>query len=181
MSLTASHRRPDEKIDAGRRALLGRLLGDAAPGFSVGRGPLPAARIALVREIAARSGSALPAGAVPEVFASDACVGHGVCTSVCPTGALRRFDEPGFAGIEFEAAECLACGACVVVCPEEALSLEASTSAPGKVERITNHALRMCARCDDEFTARGDEDLCPACRKDIGLFTTGFSARSDEP
>jgi hypothetical protein len=45
--------------------------------------------------------------------------------------------------------------------------------------RITRRALRICARCDDEFAARGDGDLCPACRKYIGLFVSGFSGRSE--
>jgi hypothetical protein len=36
----------------------------------------------------------------------------------------------------------------------------------------------VCARCDEEFAAAsGDEDLCPACRKDAALFTGGFAFR----
>jgi Fe-S-cluster-containing hydrogenase component 2 len=101
---------------------------------------------------------------------------------VCPSGALRRFEEPGFQGLEFDAAACVSCGVCVIVCPEQALRLEPRhpdlpDPAP---EHITRHALTVCSRCDAEFTASAGNEFCPACRKNVGLFTHGFSARSNE-
>jgi len=164
-----------------RRAFLAGVLGDALSDPNPQFRRIPAERIALLREIALRWEQRLPAGAIPELRAGDACAGHGVCASVCPTGALRRFYEPGLAGLEFDAAECFACGACIVVCPEKALRLEARGAGrpPPKPERITRHALRVCGRCEDEFTGPGEHELCPACRKDIALFTTAFPARSD--
>ena len=165
-----------------RRAFLSGLFRGARTDPKLQARRIPAARIALLKDIASRWEPRLALGVVPVLRAADACVGHGVCASVCPTGALRRFEEPGLTGIEFDAGECFACGACVVVCPEEALSLDSRSAgaASARPARITHHALRTCARCDDEFTARGENELCPACRKDVGLFTTGFSARSDE-
>lgn len=162
-----------------RRAFLAGLVGH--PGSDPGvRGRIPAERIALLKEIALRWERRLPEGAIPELRASSSCIGHGVCASVCPTGALRSFERPGVQGLEFDAEPCFACGACVVVCPEQALSLEARRAggSSAKVERLTHHVLRMCARCDNEFSAPGDGELCPSCRKDAGLFTHGFSARS---
>ena len=159
-----------------RRAFLRGSLAGLNPRLA----RIPAERIALLKEIAQRWERRLPEGAVPALRATDACANHGICAAACPTGALRRFHRPGRAGLAFDAAECFACGACVVVCPEEALQLDARNSAPSTSEQITSHALRICARCDDEFPARGEDELCPACRKDVGLFTTGFSARSDE-
>ena len=165
-----------------RRAFLTGVLGGRAGASASSYRQIPAERIASLREIALRWETRLPQGAVPELRAGAACVGHGVCASVCPTGALRSYEDSGVTGIEFVAGECFACGACVVVCPEQALGLEArgAGKVPARVERVTHHALRMCAHCDDAFAARGEHELCPACRKDVELFTTGFSARSDQ-
>lgn len=163
-----------------RRAFLRALLRASGPADS--RRPLPADRIALLRQVAARWEGSLPPGAIPEIQISDACADHGVCAAVCPTRALRRYAEEGHAGLEFEATACIACGVCAVVCPENALAIHAvaANDRSGRPARsISRHAQRSCARCDDEFPARADEELCPPCRKDVGLFTRGFSARSD--
>lgn len=177
MSVARSASRTTPLMPA-RRAFLGGSVTDTKPQPE----RLSAERIALLKEIALCWERRLPEGAVPELRSSNACANHGVCAAVCPTGALRRFEEPGFTGLEFDAAECFACGACVVVCPKEALGLEArgTGEAPAKLERITRHAMRACARCDDEFAGRGEDELCPACRKDVALFKTGFPARSEE-
>ena len=161
-----------------RRAFLSGSIAGLNPRLA----RIPAERIALLKEIAQRWEHRLPKGAIPQLRATDACAGHSVCASVCPTGALRSFGEAGVQGLEFDAPACFACGACVVVCPEKALRLEARDSGRPQAlaERITRHALRVCSRCDDEFTVSGESELCPACRKDVGLFTNGFSAGSDE-
>lgn len=168
----------------GRRAFLAGLLGESRSDADCRAPRIPAERIALLRDIALRWEHRLPEGAVPELRASDACAGHGVCATVCPTGALRGFEAPGVRGLEFDAAACFACGACVVVCPEKALRLEARDAAPAGVERLTRHTLRTCVRCDDEFTASGADELCPACSKNVVLFTALFAdrltARSEE-
>lgn len=163
-----------------RRAFLRAILGTSGPADSPR--PLPADRIALLRQVAVRWEGTLPLGAIPEIRISDACANHGVCAAVCPTRALRRYADEGYAGLEFEATACIACGMCAVVCPENALAIHAvaATDRSGEPkQRISRHAQRSCARCDDEFPARADEELCPPCRKDVGLFTSGFSARSD--
>jgi Fe-S-cluster-containing dehydrogenase component len=142
---------------------------------------MSAERIALLREVAARWKGALPAGSVPELLVSAACAHHGGCVAVCPTAALRPYSGSGVAGLEFAAAACIGCGVCALVCPENALTLRALTAGQAPAaQRVSRHALHLCARCEDEFAVHGCEELCPACRKDVGLFTTGFSARSDE-
>jgi Fe-S-cluster-containing hydrogenase component 2 len=106
-----------------------------------------------------------------------------MCVAVCPTAALREYAGDGHAGLEFDAAACIACGVCAMVCPDNALAIRAlagSEGASGTATRISRHEQRSCARCDDEFAAREEDEFCPACRKDVGLFTHGFSARSDE-
>ncbi len=164
-----------------RRAFFGRILREGSAGSGSGLRRVPAERIVLLRDVALRWERRLPEGAVPALRASGSCADHGICASVCPAAALRRYEAPQARGLDFDAAECIACGACVVACPEQALGLEARAAAgvPAGRQAITRHALRACARCDDEFPAGAVEELCPACRKDVALFTAGFPARSD--
>lgn len=165
-----------------RRAFFSRLL---ATGDSAGtdrRHPLSAERIALLREVAARWKGTLPAGSVMALQVGEACAHHGGCIAVCPTGALRSYSNGGVAGLEFDAAACIGCGVCALVCPENALTLRAVAAEPAlAAQPVSRHAVQLCARCDDEFAVRGEEEFCPACRKDVQLFTTGFSAGSNEP
>ncbi|MEB3264654.1 MAG: NIL domain-containing protein [Synechococcus sp.] len=49
------------------------------------------------------------------------CVDCGICTAICPSGALRC-DPPGWT-LRFEAARCLVCEQCIPSCPLEAISL----------------------------------------------------------
>lgn len=181
--LSASQRSRKLELSSERRAFLRGILREPPSGPVASRRPLPADRIALLRNVAARWEGRLPQGATPQVQVSDACALHGVCVAVCPTAALRRYSGDGHAGLEFEPAACIACGVCAMVCPENALAVRALAAADGSAgaaRQISRHEQRICARCDDEFTARGGDDLCPACSKDVGLFTNEFSARSDE-
>jgi Fe-S-cluster-containing hydrogenase component 2 len=138
------------------------------------------AELAVLARIAATHDAALPARAFPAVRASEACRDHAVCAAICPTGALGRYDAGGVRGLDFTAARCIACGACETICPEHAIAFEAEGDGrvPPDSVRLTAHESRVCARCDEAFAAAsGDEDLCPACRKDAALFTDGFAFR----
>lgn len=178
-----SQRKPKPESGPERRAFFRAVLRTSLPGPADSRRPLPADRIALLRQVAARWEGRLAPGAIPEIQVSDACADHGVCAAVCPTGALRRYAGEGYAGLEFEPAACIACGVCAVVCPQNALAIrarEAANGSAGAARQVSRHSQRSCARCDEEFAAHGEDELCPACRKDVGLLTSGFSARSDE-
>jgi ferredoxin len=171
------------EVDLQRRSFVRALLGDSRLDSRHSRRLLSAERIALLKGLAARWEGRLPTGAIPQVQVSRACAHHGVCAAVCPTAALRAYASEGYAGLEFNAGPCIACGICAMVCPENALAIQAlapEATPPGVAVRITRHEQQTCARCDDAFSARGDEELCPACRKDVGLFTLGFSDRSAE-
>jgi ferredoxin-like protein FixX len=174
--------RRDNEVDLQRRSFISTLLGDSCLEPRYSRRLLSAERIALLKGIAARWEGTLPPGAIVQVEVNDACAHHAVCAAVCPTAALQPYADDGHAGLEFDASACIACGACAMVCPENALAIRAVAPAvaTGVAVRITRHEQHTCVRCDEVFAARGDEGLCPACRKDVGLFTLGFSDRSDE-
>ncbi len=60
----------------------------------------------------------------------ERCVDCGICSSVCPSGALV-FEAPTWA-LRFEAQHCLVCEQCIPSCPFEAISLGMSLGmAPG--------------------------------------------------
>lgn len=125
--------------------------------------PERARRVAALRSLAARTGSALPAGLFPALHASGACRDQGVCAALCPTGALRRYDGDAETGIEFEAAACVECGSCVAACGRKALALRSRgvESRDGR-QRLTRHRRRECRECGSP-TSEAD-GWCRACR-----------------
>jgi ferredoxin len=168
---------------AARRAFFKAFLGDSPATADAFHQPLQAQQIALLKEVAAQWRSPLPRGALPRIEVSEACANHGNCAAVCPTGALRAYRAEAVAGLEFEPGACIACGVCAVVCPEAALSIspaaKTDTSASATAV-LTRKSQRECTRCDNPFVTAGDEELCPACRKDVSLFAYGFETRSAE-
>lgn len=166
----------------GRRAFIKAILGDRSANASGSREPLDARQVALLKEVAISWAGTLPAGSTPRIVVSEACRNHGACAAVCPTGALRAYCAEAVGGLEFRPATCIGCGVCAVVCPENALALHAAAAVEAagvQVVVLSRHALRECARCDNTFVVSRDEELCPACRKDVSLFANGFQLRSD--
>lgn len=50
------------------------------------------------------------------------CSSCRMCATFCPTGALRKFDEPdGSFGIIHTPADCVKCGSCLDICPQGAI------------------------------------------------------------
>jgi L-aspartate semialdehyde sulfurtransferase ferredoxin len=52
----------------------------------------------------------------------QSCVHCGLCTAVCPTGALS-LSKPSFR-LQFTRSRCVVCEQCIPVCPVDAISLE---------------------------------------------------------
>jgi len=52
----------------------------------------------------------------------ESCTHCGLCTSVCPTGALVV--DPASQLVDFLEEECIACGLCVKTCPMKAMRVE---------------------------------------------------------
>ena len=64
------------------------------------------------------------------VFATDDCIGCGVCTSVCPHGSWKVIDGHSVAN-----GECENCLACVHNCPKKAISIIPTPPEPEEANR----------------------------------------------
>lgn len=58
-----------------------------------------------------------------DLVISGKCNGCHVCSTFCPTGALKRYEVNGNIEIRFLAARCVACGFCIAACPQHSLQL----------------------------------------------------------
>lgn len=76
-------------------------------------------------------------GGVAPTWLDDACVRCGLCTTVCPTGAITLEAD----GIHTDASRCLRCFACIRACPCDARVMEH--------EGVRQSAARLHANCQD--------------------------------
>ena len=107
--------------------------------------------------------------------ANAACAGHGVCVSVCPTGALQGYTDGQGRGLRFDPAACTACHLCTRLCPEQALRLASTAdqdTTAAQPRRLTRHQTRRCDECGAEHLAA--DVLCPACRADQDFARSAF-------
>lgn len=190
---------PDEIPDAiNRRDFLSSVTRDAVRALApavVGRrakgaeGHRPAlhkveirARLQLLAQAALLSKQhrrPLPTTLFPALRVSKACQNHKVCAAICPTGALRAYEDEdgGTSGIAFDAAACIACGDCTRACSERAIELLALGD--GEVPRgatiLTRRALRECRDCGYKFADSTSDTVCPACQKTRDLARASLS------
>jgi ferredoxin len=59
------------------------------------------------------------------------CVDCGICSSVCPSGALQY--SPSTERLQFEASRCLVCEQCIPSCPLEAITLVLDPAPAGSI------------------------------------------------
>jgi formate hydrogenlyase subunit 6/NADH:ubiquinone oxidoreductase subunit I len=139
-----------------------------------------------VNRLAAEAGVRVPAAIVPYIAVGPGCDHSGMCAAVCPSGALRRYDdeEAALTGLEFEAELCIACGVCAERCPSQALRMrpggEIGEALPEAPVRLTRFARRQCARCGEGFVSQSGQSECASCMKDHALFASLFPAFSRE-
>lgn len=134
---------------------------------------IPAERLSQVRAlatIARRNHRPVPPKSVSQIEIAGNCRNHRICASVCPTGALQKYESGNRSGVQFNPVLCLGCARCEQSCPEGALQIHRTGTQPFAIEHfeLTAHAMKVCATCEEEF-AGTEGDLCPSCSKNRAL------------
>lgn len=118
-------------------------------------------------ELAGQAGKALSAKFFPDMSVSGRCALHGVCSAVCPSGALAVIRSETSAGLCFDPELCLACGLCTRHCPTGSLSMSTIGNAADThsmdEKQLNLYPLRDCVMCGKVFVSHGFDDTCPAC------------------
>jgi ferredoxin len=135
--------------------------------------------LATLRRLAEAAGQPVPAAAFYAIDISFACANSGICTGICPTQALSRYEEGDRAGVSFDAARCIGCARCVATCPEHALTLRPADSAPtGELPlRLTSHVRHVCRECLQLWFGTIDsagDGRCPTCRRNRAMGASLF-------
>lgn len=95
------------------------------------------------------------------------CSNCGICSNVCPTGALASSDDR--LKILFNPSLCIKCKICHDVCPEKCLYLEDKLYIKDFVSNrygiLSTHVMIPCSECLVPFSYKGDSTVCPRCRK----------------
>jgi ferredoxin len=185
--------RPDKKF--GRRDFLRRMVGAVEPRDPLaesrrvvfGRGlvsPLKRERVLdRIGALAADLEQSFPASLMPAIKIAEGCELNGLCTAICPTGALRRHECDGTLALQFDATECIACGECQRVCPSKALSLwpGGDGTVPRAPVTLIERRTVICVSCGDSFVRVGDEQCCPSCKKSMNVMREAASLKFASP
>lgn len=85
------------------------------------------------------------------VIDSEKCTQCSACAEVCPTLAIRYFEdaEQASAEIGFNEQRCVQCGICASACPEDAIQLEPRFAGARESERWTTAGTGALARCTE--------------------------------
>lgn len=121
-----------------------------------------------------------PPGLFHRIQVDSRCDNHQVCASICPTGALAVYEQGQRSELMFDTTLCIGCAECQSVCPTAALQLLPNgyavpgESLPDRPTLLMAFAERGCVECGRDFADRGEESLCPQCRKRQGLARSAF-------
>ncbi|MGE5591603.1 MAG: 4Fe-4S binding protein [Bacillota bacterium] len=154
--------------------LLGREAEAPAAGSKVpGQTGLPPRRELLLKALAelAREHEGVLGAPVfqQRLSLQNGCTLCGVCSRLCPTGALTQVQAEDQLHLQVRADHCTGCGLCLDVCPEKALAWsnpltagELLQRAPG---RLASSGSRTCAVCGQPYhNSQEEQTLCTRCR-----------------
>jgi len=101
---------------------------------------------------------------------SASCDLCGVCSKICPTGALRTRVKGTRSSIAFSAGACTGCRLCIEVCPKGCLSSSDAALSDINSEEVAlvEKETCECRRCGFRRVrdaSSADEDHCPMCEK----------------
>jgi len=98
----------------------------------------------------------------------EVCTACGVCTAVCPTGALAQVLEDEHEVLYFRSSDCTNCLLCAEACPEAAVEFEErmdlSDILDDRWKAVGRIQLTWCTFCG-ETLAHGEGEVCPTCDK----------------
>ncbi len=96
------------------------------------------------------------------------CTACGVCTAVCPTGAVDQVPEDEDQVLRFRSSDCTNCSLCEEACPEAAVEFEERINPADILDDRWRVAARIpmgwCNLCG-ETLPHGEGDVCPTCDK----------------
>ncbi|KIX14478.1 hypothetical protein X474_10415 [Dethiosulfatarculus sandiegensis] len=112
-----------------------------------------------------------------KIEVGDQCRLCGVCTRVCPSGALRLQRENDRLSLWKEQALCSGCGLCQQLCPCSALTVTSGLDmceVAAEPVRAQSLPLITCISCNRQFIDHNAGPVCPACQKNEHLMNDAF-------
>ena len=94
---------------------------------------------------------------VPSIEEPDLCTLCGFCVQVCPTQALRIYEDDSTNSLRLEPNLCTSCANCIDICPENVLSLCASLVSQDNIS-LRESPLARCPACGDTTFSQAELD-----------------------
>ncbi len=151
----------------GWRQLFREKVNESLPGLAAGE----TYSVPRSREWMAKALQAQPERQIPflALDVQDSCTSCGVCSAVCPQGALHKQDESGKISLVLEPFKCVQCRRCLEICPPKALSIAPKViSLSFLLGKVVLHAgsPSYCSRCGKQIFDTSETSLCAACATD---------------
>jgi ferredoxin len=185
-----------EKLDASRRGIFRRIVGQGAEVLSGMPESVPAPlkairaaapfvpdrKVLLTAMFADRGEAAFALARHSAIPAEDWQVDSGctyceACVRVCPTGALQLLESNTGWRLAFLNERCVACDVCAEVCQPGVLRQtndEKIAVNKQKGRLLAAVSKRRCTRCDRVFVNESGSEICPICSGDDEDFASIF-------
>jgi ferredoxin len=102
-------------------------------------------------------------------ISSDECDLCGVCSALCPTGALAKLELDEISFIYFQFGKCTACDLCVKCCHKDAVSTNPEINLGklnNKASVLVKHKVEKCHSCGTPYIISPSTENCPRCSED---------------